>query len=127
MPVQFVRNARRGAHAAVMSGFTASAAPYVVVYPADDDHNSRILDRLVATAERGHDIVCASRFMPGGSMVGCPWLKAILVRSGAFTLRHVARLPTNDASNGLRLFSRRVIRDIKVESTEGFCYRIELL
>ena len=127
LPVEFVRNASRGAHAAVMTGFAATNAPYVVVYLADDDHNATILDRLVAVAEQGHEIVCASRFMPGGSMVGCPWLKATLVRIGAFTLRHVARLPTRDASNGLRLFTRRVIREIKIESTKGFCYSIELL
>lgn len=127
LPVEFVRNHGRGAHAAIMSGFAASSAPYVLVYPADDDHNAANIDRMIAKAEQGCDIVCASRFMPGGSMVGCPWLKAMLVRSGAFTLRHVARLPTKDASNGLRLFSRRVVREIKIESTEGFCYSIELL
>ena len=32
-----------------------------------------------------------------------------------------------DPSNGLRLFSRRVIDEIAVESDSGFCYSIELL
>jgi dolichol-phosphate mannosyltransferase len=59
--------------------------------------------------------------------VGCPLLKAALVRSANFTLRHFARLPTTDASNGFRLFSRRVIERIPVESDQGFCYSIELL
>ena len=45
---------------------------------------------------------------PGGDMVGCPLLKAMLVRSANFTLHHLARVPTRDASNGFRLFSRRV-------------------
>ena len=37
----------RGAHAAVMAGFaTASSAPIVVVYPADDDFNAGIIDRM---------------------------------------------------------------------------------
>ena len=61
------------------------------------------------------------------SMVGCPFLKAVLVRIGNFTLHHLARLPTRDASNGFRLFSRRVIERIAVESDQGFCYSIELL
>jgi dolichol-phosphate mannosyltransferase len=65
--------------------------------------------------------------MPGGAMVGCPWLKAALVRTANFTLRHVARLPTHDASNGFRLFSRRVVDTIVIESDQGFCYSIELL
>ena len=60
-------------------------------------------------------------------MVGCPWLKAVLVRAANFTLYHLARLPTHDASNGFRLFSRRVIDEIEIESERGFCYSIELL
>jgi dolichol-phosphate mannosyltransferase len=127
LAVEFVRNRGRGAHAAVMTGFAASTAPFVMMYPADDDTNAAMLDRMVALAQEGCDIVCASRFMPGGAMVGCPLLKAALVRSANFTLRHVARLPTTDASNGFRMFSRRVIERIAVESEHGFCYSIELL
>ncbi len=127
LPVEFIRNPGRGAHAAVMAGFAASTAPSVVVYPADDDFNAGILDRMVEMARGGCDIVCASRFMPGGTMQGCPWLKAVLVRIGAFTLHRIARLPTHDPTSGFRLFSRRVIDRIAVESDEGFCYSIELL
>jgi dolichol-phosphate mannosyltransferase len=127
LAVEFVRNRGRGAHAAVMTGFAASTAPFVLMYPADDDTNAAMLDRMVALAQAGCDIVCASRFMPGGAMVGCPLLKAALVRSANFTLRHVARLPTTDASNGFRMFSRRVVERIPVESEAGFCYSIELL
>jgi dolichol-phosphate mannosyltransferase len=127
LPVEFVRNPGRGPHAAVMAGFAASTAPFVLMYPADDETNAPMLDRMVALARQGCDIVCASRFIPGGAMVGCPPLKAVLVRTANFTLRHLARLPTTDASNGFRMFSRRVIDRIAVESDQGFCYSIELL
>jgi dolichol-phosphate mannosyltransferase len=127
LPVDLVRNHGRGVHAAVMAGLAASRAPLVVVYPADDDFNPPILDRMVALAREGCDVVCASRFMPGGTMQGCPWLKAALVRTAAFTLHHFARLPTCDPTSGFRLFSRRVIERIPIESEEGFCYSIELL
>jgi glycosyltransferase involved in cell wall biosynthesis len=127
IPVEFVRNKSRGAHAAVMTGFSASAAPAILMFPADDDYNAAILDAMVGKIENGCDIACASRFMPGGSMKGCPWLKAFLVRSGNFTLHHLARVPTHDASNGFRMFSRRAIDTIPVESDRGFCYSIELL
>jgi dolichol-phosphate mannosyltransferase len=127
LAVEFVPNPGRGAHSAVLAGFAASTAPFVVVFPADDDFNSGILDSVVSLARQGNDIVCASRFMPGGRMEGCPWLKATLVRSAAFLLHRVARLPTHDPTSGFRLFSRRVIESITVESSEGFCYSIELL
>jgi len=127
LAIDFVRNRGRGAHGAVLSGFAASSAPYVLIFPADDDYNAGIVDAMVAKAERGCDIVCASRFMPGGSMVGCPLLKATLVRIASFTLYHLARLPSHDSTNGFRLFSRRVIDRIVIESDRGFSYSIELL
>jgi dolichol-phosphate mannosyltransferase len=65
--------------------------------------------------------------MPGGSMVGCRWLKAALVRTAAYTLYYVACLPTRDATNGFRLFSRRVIDSIEIESDSGFSYSLEIL
>jgi len=127
LAVEFVRNRGRGAHGAVLTGFAASTAPFVVMLPADDDYNAGMLDAMAAKAQAGYDIVCASRFMAGGGMQGCPWLKATLVRAANFTLYHLARLPTHDASNGFRLFSRRVVDEIVIESERGFCYSIELL
>jgi glycosyltransferase involved in cell wall biosynthesis len=127
LPVEFVRNRGRGAHSAVMTGFDAGRAPFVLMYPADDDTNAAMVDQMVDQARDGCDIVCASRFLPGGAMIGCPPLKAALVRAGNFTLHQFARLPSTDASNGFRLFSRRALDEIAVESEEGFCYSIELL
>jgi len=127
LAIEFVLNRWRGVHGAVMSGFAASSAPFVLVFPADDDFNAGIIDAMVARGDQGAEIVCASRFIPGGCMVGCRWLKAFLVRAAAFTLYHVARLPTRDATNGFRLFSRRAVDTIEVESDSGFCYSLEML
>jgi dolichol-phosphate mannosyltransferase len=114
LAIEFVRNQGRGAHGAVLTGFAASAAPFVLVMMADDDYNAGIIDAMLAKAENGCDIVCATRFMPGGSMVGCPLLKRMLVRIGNFTLYHLGRLPTRDATNGFRLFARRVLDQIVI-------------
>lgn len=125
--VCLVKNRGRGAHAAIRSGFEASTAGAVLVFPADDVENAGIVDEMVRRQRQGYEVVAASRFMPGGSMVGCPWLKAILVRTAAFTLRHFARLPVHDPSNGFRLFSRRVLAELPIESSIGFTYSLELL
>ena len=72
LEVAFVRNPMRGAHGAVMAGFAASTAPIIATYPADDDFNAGIIDHMADLVRGGCDIVCASRFMPGGTMQGCP-------------------------------------------------------
>jgi glycosyltransferase involved in cell wall biosynthesis len=125
--LQLVKNRGRGALGAVLTGFEDSTAPAVLMYPADDDYNATQIDPMVQKFREGAEIVVASRFISGGCMKGCPWLKATLVRSSAFVLYHLARLPTRDPSNGLRIFSRRVLDNIPIESTVGFAYSIELL
>jgi dolichol-phosphate mannosyltransferase len=125
--LRLVKNQGKGAHAAIMTGFRSSTAPAILVLAADDNYNAGIIDRMYGAIERGNEIAVASRFMPGGSMVGCPWLKDALVRVAAFTLYHLARVPTHDPTNGFRMFSRRVLDAIIIESTEGFTYSIELL
>lgn len=127
LDVQLVKNEGKGALGAVLTGFRKSTAPSVLVFPADDDYNAPRLDALVEKFRQGCVIVCGSRFMPGGQMVNCPWLKAFIVRTSAFVLCHIARLPTRDPSNGLRLFSKKVLDEIPIESQVGFAYSLELL
>jgi dolichol-phosphate mannosyltransferase len=125
--IVYLKNRGRGAHGAVLTGFGASTAEAVLVFPADDVTNAGILDEMYGLIRQGYDIVAASRFIPGGAMRGCPPLKDFLVRSSAWTLYHLAGVPTHDASNGFRMFSRRVLDEIRIESTQGFTYSIELL
>lgn len=125
--ILLVQNPGRGVHGAIMTGFRASAAPAVLVFPADDTYNAGIFDRMFQQFREGCEIVVASRFIAGGCMKGCPLLKAALVRLAAFTLYFFARLPAHDATNGFRLFSRRVLDQVAIESSQGFAYSIELL
>ncbi|MBI1862253.1 MAG: glycosyltransferase family 2 protein [Deltaproteobacteria bacterium] len=127
MEIVRVKNTGRGVHGAVITGFRYGNGRAAIMYPADDTANGDIIDTLIRELQKGADVVVPSRFMRGGCMVGCPWLKAILVRAAALTLHYVARIPVHDPTNGFRLFSRRVISEIEIESTEGFTYSLEYL
>lgn len=127
MEIVRVKNGGQGVHGAVVTGFRHTQSPAVIMYPADDTANGDIIDSLIREFEKGADIAVPSRFMRGGCMVGCPWLKAILVRMAASTLYFFARIPVHDPTNGFRLFSRRIINEIALESTEGFTYSLEYL
>lgn len=125
--IQLIQNNSKGPLAAILSGFKASTAPYVLVYPADDFINASLIDKMLDMAKNGADIVCPSRFMPGGYMRNCPKIKSFVMRCGNFLLYHIAKIGTHDASNGFRLFSRKILDNIPIESTKGFAYSIELL
>jgi len=126
-PIVLVKNQGQGVHGAIVTGFQYGGSNAVIVIPADDDYNAGIIDKMYRAFEEGADLVSASRFMPGGKMEGCPWLKAVLVRASSLTLHLFARLPTRDATNGFRLFSRKVLQNIQLESTQGFSFSLELL
>jgi len=122
-----IKNKGRFAHGAILTGFDHSNAQAVISYMADDDYNAGLIDKMVDLFHQGNDIVCASRFIPGGSMTGCPWYKDFLVRAVSFSLYHFAHLPSHDATNAFRLFSSRLLSSVKIESAEGFAYSLELL
>lgn len=128
MQVCLVKNQGRGVLGAVTTGLLRSVAPCVITMPADDDYNAARLNEMIELTREGYDIVAPSRFMPGGGgLVGCPFMKALIVRLAGWFMWNIARLPTHDASNGFRVFSRRTIEQIPIESDRGFAYSIELL
>ena len=86
-----------------------------------------MIDHMFESFKDGNDIVVASRFMKGGSMKGCPFLKSILVRTASATLYFLSSIPVQDASNGFRLFSRRLIKTINIESKIHFAFSLEML
>ena len=122
-----VKNQGTGAHGAVVTGLHHSHSPAAITYMADDDYNGKLIDPMIELFHRGAAVVCPSRFIPGGSMVGCRWQKAALVRTVAFMMHFFARLPAHDPTNGFRLFSRELLDRVEIESSEGFTYSIELL
>ncbi len=126
-PIIEVKNRREGVHGAVTTGFDYSDAPAALVFPADDMFNAKKIDQMFEKFKEECDIVAASRFMKGGYMINCPLLKAILVRTVSFTLHRLAFIPIKDASNGFRLFSRRLLDQVQLQSARGFTYSLELL
>jgi glycosyltransferase involved in cell wall biosynthesis len=126
--IVFVVSGEHGPHAAVRAGFSSSRAPAVLVYMADDDYNAKIIDVMVDRFRQGCDVVAASRFVPGGAMIGChSRVKEIITRVGSFVLRYIAGIPVHDGTNAFRLFSRRLLNTIEIESRVGFTFSIELL
>ena len=122
-----IKNSSRGPCSAIKEGFKSGNSDCVIVYPADDFINFEILDIMYNHYLDGNHIVAASRFIKGGSMKNCPLLKSILVRLASFTLYHLSSIPIKDASNGFRLFSRKLLNEMNIESEVGFAYSLELL
>lgn len=125
--VGLLRNGRgRGALNAIRSGFDAARGPHVLVTMADLSDDPGDIDAMHALAVAGADVVAGSRYMRGGRQLGGPPVKRLLSRMAGLSLHHVAGIATHDATNNFKLYSRRLLDEVEVESVAGFELALEL-
>ena len=116
----------RGVLNAMKAGIAESRAPYVLVSMADGSDEPHVVDPMVALAMAGADVVSASRYMRGGRQIGGPPLKRLMSRTAGLTLHWFAGVPTHDPTNNFKLYSRRFLDTVTIESTAGFELALEL-
>ena len=116
----------RGVLNAIKSGLAAAAAPYVLVTMGDASDDPADIDAMYDLAKGGADVVAGSRYMRGGRQVGGPLLKRSMSRAAGLSLHWVGGLPIHDATSNFRLYSRRLLDQVTIESTGGFELGIEL-
>lgn len=116
----------RGVLNAMRAGIADSKAPYVLISMADGSDEPHLVDRMVELARGGADMVAASRYMRGGRQEGGPPLKRLMSRVAGLTLHWFAGVPTHDATNNFKLYSRRFLDETTIESTAGFELALEL-
>ncbi len=122
-----VKNPLSGPCAAVKQGLRFGNSECKIVFPADDFLNINLIDKMFLLFKQGNEVVVPSRFMPGGTMIGCPVIKGILVRTASIILYIFSNIGVRDATNGFRLFSENLLKSVNIESTKGFAYSLELL
>jgi len=116
----------RGVLNAIKSGLEAATAPYVLVTMGDGSDDAADIDAMYELARGGADVVAGSRYMRGGRQVGGPLLKRSMSRAAGLSLHWFGGLPIHDATSNFRLYSKRLLDQVTIESTGGFELGIEL-
>jgi len=116
----------RGALNAMKSGLAAASAPFVLVTMGDGSDDPADIDAMYALARGGADVVAGSRYMRGGGQVGGPLLKRTMSRVAGLSLHWVGGLPIHDATSNFRMYSKRLLQRVTIESTGGFELGLEL-
>ena len=116
----------RGVLNAMKAGMAASSGAYVLISMADGSDEPHVVDPMVELARDGADVVSASRYMRGGRQVGGPPLKRLMSRTAGLTLHWFAGVPTHDPTNNFKLYSRRFLDTVTIESSAGFELALEL-
>ncbi|HKW69124.1 MAG TPA: glycosyltransferase [Candidatus Dormibacteraeota bacterium] len=116
----------RGVLNAMKSGLRAARAPYVLITMGDGSDNPSDIDPMYHLARGGADVVAGSRYMRGGRQLGGPLLKRTMSRTAGLSLHWLGGLPVHDATSNFRLYSKRLLNQVTIESKGGFELGLEL-
>jgi hypothetical protein len=98
----------------------------VLITMGDGSDDPADIDPMYALARGGADVVAGSRYMRGGRQVGGPLLKRSMSRMAGLSLHWLGGLPIHDATSNFRLYSKRLLNQVTIESQGGFELGLEL-
>lgn len=125
------RAQKEGLGPAYIAGFThALARPefeFVAQMDADFSHDPADVPRLLA-ALRDADLAIGSRYVAGGRTQGWDLRRRLLSRGGNAYVRMVLRAPVRDLTAGFRMWRRRALESVNLDSvkTRGYGFQIEM-
>jgi dolichol-phosphate mannosyltransferase len=113
---QVVSQTERGYGGALLAGFAAAHAPYVVTMDADLSHPPVFLQDF--WQQRGTaEMLIASRYVEGGKADMGPF-RRVLSRILNSTYSRVLDLPLADLSSGYRMYHRDVLAKLELEARD---------
>lgn len=116
----------RGALNALKTGLKKAKGEAVCIMMADLTDDPAVLNKMMKKFDEGYSVISASRYMKGGRQIGGPLIKQILSRIAGISLHYLVGLPTHDATNSFRLYSKKFLSSTKIESDGGFELGLEL-
>jgi glycosyltransferase involved in cell wall biosynthesis len=116
----------RGVLNAMKSGLRGARAQYVLITMGDGSDNASDIDPMYQLARAGADVVAGSRYMRGGQQLGGPLFKRTMSRAAGLSLHWLGGLPVHDATSNFRLYSKRLLNQVTIESQGGFELGLEL-
>ena len=82
--IVFVKNFSQGFNNALISGFKSTTAEAILFFMADDHINHNMINLCYEKFKQGYHVVCPSRFIKDGKMIGNSFLKGLLTRLVSF-------------------------------------------
>jgi len=124
--ILLIKNPNQGPNSAIIEGINLSKADIILIYMADDFENVKLINSMVNLIERGNELVIPSRFITGGKMLGAKKIKKMITIIGSYLIYYLARIPFRDCTNAFKMFSASLKDKIKLDSTTGFTFALEL-
>jgi len=117
-------SARSGLAEAVMAGVRQAAGDLIGVMDADLSHPPELLPTLMKSVRSGYEVAVASRYVPGGGVIGWSWMRRLLSRLGNQLARPLARV--SDATSGYFVCRADLVNTLRLRP-EGFKILLDIL
>ena len=124
--ILLIKNPKQGPNSAIIEGINVSKSEIILIYMADDFVSIKLINSMINLIERGNDLVIPSRFILGGDMLGAKKIKKMITIIGSYLIYYLARIPFKDCTNAFKMFSANLKNKIKLDSTTGFTFALEL-
>jgi len=125
------RQGKEGLGKAYIAGFKWALAQqydYICEMDCDFSHNPDDLERLVAAAKDGADLVIGSRYITGVNVVNWPMGRVMLSYYASAYVRMITGLPVRDTTAGFKCYRHKVLDSINLDAIrfKGYAFQIEL-
>lgn len=117
---------KRGVIGALLTGFRRVNDGPILVVMGDMSDDLQAVDKMLALYGQGFDLVAASRYGPGGRLIGGPFIKRNLSRWAGRSLHFLRGVPTTDATNAFKLYDAKMLHSMNLESQGGFELSLEI-
>jgi len=110
---------------AIKTGFHNVSGDMVILVMADLCDELSTIKIMSHKINEGYDVVCGSRYIKGGARLGGSKIKGFLSSFAGRSLYYLLRLPTHDVANAFKMYRKKVIESINIES-KGFEISMEI-
>jgi len=110
---------------AIKTGLLSAKTEVVVPVMGDLCDDLETIPVMFKKIEDGFDVVCGSRYIKGGSRIGGSKVKGFFSFLVGLTMSIFTGIPTRDVANAFKMYRKRVVDNISIEST-GFEISMEM-
>jgi len=110
---------------ALKAGFQHASTELLVPVMGDLCDDLGTIDKMLAKADEGYDIICGCRYIKGGLRLGGSKVKGFFSCFVGWTLHYLLWIPTHDVANAFKMYRKKVIENIDIRA-QGFEISMEI-
>lgn len=121
------RNGKFGLSSAIIKGVQYASGDFLVIMDSDFSHPPQVIPSIIqALQDSNYDIVIASRYVKGGSIIGWPFKRRLMSKGATKIAQYGLGIDVKDPVSGFFAFRRDIISGLKFDAI-GYKMLLEIL